>query len=166
MANFFAEAVGAPRGPQNNIFLDWRRMVDDAQASPNAWSEPEAFAAVLFCAATCDGAVNAIEHETLLAIVHRSRALKALNADQLGALNERVLERLRGGRETALEQAASALPAPARLPTFAHALDIVLSDGELSKEEASFLNALAAHLGLERTEIEQVAAVLVMKNAY
>lgn len=168
MADFFVASLGAPRGGGSigANALDWSSLVSNAStASQPVWSVPEAFIAVLFAAATCDGELASVEHEELLALVHRSRALKSLTPQQLGAINVKVAARLRDS-DTALQEACVSLPDEMRLPAFAHALDLVLADGELNEEEADFLNALILHLKLHRDDVERVADVIVMKNQY
>lgn len=162
MADFFAASLG----PAQGNMLDWSRLLEGAAASSEpTWSIPEAFTAILFAAATCDGELATVEHEELLALAHRSRALKTLTAQQLGAVNTKVSARLRDS-DTALVEACAALPEDMRLPAFAHALDLVLADGELNEDEADFLNAIILHLKLHREDVERVADVIVMKNQY
>jgi uncharacterized tellurite resistance protein B-like protein len=162
MADFFAASLG-PRQPAN--VLDWSQLT--AQEAPQAadWTVPEAFLAVLFAAATCDGALASVEHEELLALVHRSRALKTLTPGQLAELNIRIAARLRQD-DAALPGACAALPEDMRLSVFAHALDLVMADGELTVDEADFLNALILNLKLDREGVARVADVITLKNRY
>jgi len=44
-----------------------------------------------------------------------------------------------------------------------HALDLVLADGELTIDEADFLNALILHLKLDRYGVAKVSDVIVLK---
>lgn len=164
MTQFFSEAPGAAPAAQQDTYLDWVRMAQSARAHAPEWSVAEAYFAVLFAAATCDGTLGREEQETLLALVHRSRALKALSTEDLAAVNTAVVERLRQGGDEALANACTALPANLRLPTFAQALDIILCDGELVRAEAAFLNKLVADLQLARADVERVADVLLLKN--
>ena len=87
MSEFFAANLGAP--PKN--VLDWSSLIGVSRLTLGkeavAWSKEEAFLAVLFAAATCDGKLSSEEHEELLALVHRSRVLKVLSTDQLAAIN-------------------------------------------------------------------------------
>lgn len=165
MSEFFAASLG--RAPANA--LDWSSLLQPPRApvgeQPPAWSTPEAFVAVLFSAVTCDGELAAVEHEELLALAHRSRSLKSLSVQELTVLNTRVLDRLRKS-DSSLEEACKALPADMRLSVFAHALDLVLADGELNREEADFLNAIIGYLQLDRDGVQKVADVIVMKNQY
>ncbi len=104
-----------------------------------------------------------MEHEELLALVHRSRALKSLSAKDLSALNTTAARRLREEPD-ALRGACRTVPEDLRLAVFAHALDLVLADGELTEDEADFLNTLILHLGLNRDGVERVSDVIVLKN--
>lgn len=162
MSEFFAANLGARPG-KDNVF-DWARLIA-AQPETESWSVPEAFVAVLFAAVTCDDALAAIEHETLLALAHRSRALKSLAPAELGEINVKIAARLRE-QEAALREACEALPTDMRAATFAHALDLVLADGELNQDEADFLNAIVQHLGLAREDVERIADVIAMKNRF
>lgn len=144
--------------------LDWTAMLD-SQGTPDAWSIPEAFLAILFVAVTCDGDLAAVEHEELLALAHRSRALKTLTVTELAALNVGILERMRRG-EAVLSNACAALPDEMRLPAFAHAFDLVLADGDLNEDEADFLNSLILGLDLHREDIDRIVTVIELKNRF
>lgn len=161
MSEFFAASLGR----EQNV-LDWSRLLaPEAPRTQAGWSTPEAFVAVLLAAVTCDGDLAAIEHEELLALAHRSRALMSLTTRQLSELNVKVIGRLRD-EEEALAQACAAIPEEMRLSLFAHALDLVLADGDLNQDEADFLNALILNLNLDRDGVERVADVITLKNRY
>lgn len=161
MAEFFAAGLGPSTNP-----LSWSSLLtENFRVKPDVWSVPEAFVAVLLAAVISDGEISAAEHEEILALVHRSRALKTLTPEQLGDVNVRVLERLRTS-DDALAAACRALPEEMRAPAFAHALDLVLADGELNEDEADFLNALILALGLDGKQVEHIADVIVLKNRY
>ena len=161
MADFFVASLG-----RDENALDWSQLVAFSASQPrSAWTVPEAFVAILFAAATCDGELAGEEHDALLALVHRSRALKTLNKTQLADVNATVVARLRDNPK-ALKQACAALPQDMRLPVFAHALDLALADGELREEEADFMNTLILELGVDGRDVERIADVIVLKNRY
>jgi uncharacterized tellurite resistance protein B-like protein len=163
MADFFVSTLG--KGTPEET-LDWSQLVGaSASRAPGHWSAPEAFIAVLFAAVGCDGDIAAVEQEELIALVHRSRALKSLSPAQLSEINIRIVERLRDS-EGALREACAALPEEMRLPLFAHALDLVLADGDLTADEADFLNALILYLDLDGKSVEQIAEVMTLKNRF
>jgi uncharacterized tellurite resistance protein B-like protein len=150
------------RGETEPVF-DWPRLLR-ASDPAHAWSPQEALFCVLFCACVCDGGLERIEQETLLALIHRSRALKALGEEELEDLNGAVSAKLHGREDEALGEACQALPPALRLPLFAQALDIILSDGDLTQKESAFLNRLAAYLHLAEADIRRVAEVISLKN--
>lgn len=163
MSEFFAASLGPLQ--QRNAF-DWSRLVaaEPPRAAPG-WIPSEAFMAVLLSAVTCDGEVMEVENEELAALTHRSRALKSLSPAELEELSVRVLKRLCDERD-ALAQACAATPEEMRLPLFAHALDLVLADGELTVDEADFLNALILNLKLDHDGVARVADVIALKNRF
>lgn len=165
MSDFFVSTLGPGNPPKNTLL--WSSLVGEPAPAPAAptWTVPAAFVAVLLAAVTCDGEMAAVEHEEILALTHRSRALKSLTPAQLAALNIQAVSRLRD-EPTALADACAALPEDMRGPVFAHALDLVLADGELTVEEADFLNALILNLKLEREAVSKIADVIVLKNQY
>ena len=165
MSSFFVASLGRTRGEagQENM-LDWSRLLASGAAPAHAaWTIPEAFLAILIAAASCDGEVAAVEREEIVAIVHRSRALKSLSSAQLNQLQDRVTTRLNEA-EGALGEACAALPQDMRLSVFAHALDLVLADGELTEAEADFLNTITRNFGLDGDAVRNVADVMIIKN--
>jgi uncharacterized tellurite resistance protein B-like protein len=167
MSDFFAANL-SPRqtpsiAPENG--LSWGALLETAPDSKSEWTAPEAFLAILFAAVTCDGDLAPVEHEELMALAHRSRALKTVNPKQLAELNISIVERMRRS-DTMLRDACAALPAEMRLSAFSHALDLILADGEINRAEAAFLDQLSGGLDLALSEIERIADVLIAKNRY
>ena len=134
-------------------------------AATTNWAAPEAFLAVLLAAVLSDGELAAVEQEELLALAHRSRALKSLSPSQLNEFSLMVAARLRDEPD-ALQAACAALPEDMRQPLFAHALDLVLADGDLTTDEADFLNTLILSLKLDREDVSRITDVIVLKNRY
>lgn len=165
MSEFFAASLGRQPAGQENVFDFSRLLAPEAPRTQEGWSVPEAFVAVLLAAVTCDGDLAAIEHEELLALAHRSRALMSLTTKQLSEINVKVAARLRDS-DDAFVEACAAIPEEMRLSLFAHAMDLVLADGDLNQDEADFLNALILHLKLDREGVERVADVIMLKNRY
>jgi uncharacterized tellurite resistance protein B-like protein len=165
MDQFFATSLGTPAPGSGNIFLDWGRLIDAGVLKPeHAWSAPEAFLCVLLAAAVCDGEFSADERDMVRVLAHRSRGLNALTAEQLDALQQIVADRLGAGMDLALEAACAALPEEIRLAAFAHALDVALSDGELTESEADLLDTLVQRLDLDTGDVRRVAEIILLKN--
>ncbi|WP_395645674.1 tellurite resistance TerB family protein [Terricaulis sp.] len=165
MSDFFVSKLGSGDPPKNT--LSWSSLVGEPPVAPatKTWTVPAAFVMVLLAAVTCDGEMAEVEHEEILALTHRSRALQSLSPAQIAALNVQAVSRMRD-EPTALADACAALPEDMRPTVFAHALDLVLADGELTIEEADFLNALILNLKLDREIVSKIADVMVLKNQY
>ncbi len=161
VSNIAPDATGSPFG------FDWTGI---GQPKPHpdrtTWSVPEAFLAILFSAAASDGDLAQVESEELMALTHRLRALKGLAPEAVNSIGTAVLARLAAGGETALAQACAALPRDMRPSAFAHALDLVSCDGDLVRDEADFLDALVAALGLDQSLVERIAKIILLKNRY
>jgi uncharacterized tellurite resistance protein B-like protein len=160
MSDFFSESSAREEARRFSDFL--------AKAPPQApggWSVPEAFIAVLIGAVLSDGELAAVEQEELAALAHRSRALRSLSPSQLSEFGLMVAARLRD-EPNALRQACAALPDDMRPSLFAHALDLVLADGELTGDEADFLNTLILNLDLDREDVRRITDIIVLKNRY
>jgi tellurite resistance protein len=160
MSDFFVSKLEAREDPQT----DWFERAPAAASAP--WTSAEAFMAILFSAAASDGEFGVVEHEAFLALRHRSRALKHLDAKAAGAAMSTVLARLEAGGESALAAACAALPQQMRASAFAHALDLISCDGDMLRDEAEFLDALALALELEFDLVQHIASVILLKNKY
>lgn len=165
MPDFLAAGLGANRKNAYHPF-DWSGLFAQAREPDDPWTIPEAFFCILFTAIACDGNVAHLEQEELLALAHRSRALKALTLTELGDVNASVVARMAARPNSALQEACAALPAEMTANVFAHALDLALSDGALAPSEATFLNDLIDALGLDAETVASIANVMVLKNQY
>lgn len=165
MADFFAAGLGSSPKSAYNPF-EWSGLFAQAEEPDDPWTVPEAFFCILFTAVACDGDLGRLEQEELLALAHRSRALKALTITELGDVNASVAARMAARPEQALAEACAALPREMGASVLAHALDLVLCDGALAPAEAAFLNDLIAALGLDAETARRVADVMVLKNQY
>ncbi len=166
MSDFFASNL-ASGAASSNLGFDWTGIGQpNPQADCAAWSVPEAFLAILFSAAASDGNLAQVESEELMALTHRLHALKGLGPKAVDSMGVAVLARLAVGGETALAEACAALPRDMRPSAFAHALDLVSCDGGLVRDEADFLDALVAALGLSQNLVERIAEIILLKNRY
>lgn len=160
MADFFA-----PSRSREEALRFSDLLATDAPHAAAGWLAPEAFIAVLIGAVLSDGELAAVEQEELMALAHRSRALRSLSPNQLSEFGLMVAARLRD-EPNALSDACAALPEDMRLSLFAHALDLVLADGELTTDEADFLNTLILNLKLDRDDVSRITDIIVLKNRY
>ncbi len=141
------------------------KLADQFRHKKSDWSIPEAFLGILLAAAYADNSLAPEEVEELKALAMRSRALKALAPNELSAANKVADERLRT-RSNGLQEACETLPADMCLPVFAHCVDLILSDGELLKPEAEFLDNLAPMLDIDPDSARRVMEVMLLKNQY
>jgi uncharacterized tellurite resistance protein B-like protein len=165
MLGYFSFSPASPstaRGETQPIF-DWAGMVETATPG-SSWTLQEALLGVLFSAAVCDGSLDRVEQDVMLALIHRSRALKSLDDEELEDLNASISAKLHGRETECLEEACKVVPVPLRLPIFAQALDIILADGDLTQRESAFLNRIAAYLQLAEADVQRVAEVIILKN--
>lgn len=152
----------------SHLFIDW--LDNDAlpKQAPICWPEnavkmpaAEAVLAVLFFAAASDGVSKPAESEALQAFTRRWSARSVLREKNITALNYAALKWLSGDR--ALENACAAIPEALRPAVFANAIEICLIDGNLKREEAEFLDALAEALGMPDEEAKRIAEVVALK---
>lgn len=141
------------------------KLSDKFRFKNTGWTIPEAFLCVLISSAMADGDFNVEERDTIMILARRSRALRALSPADLSAANDAVNERMHN-RPNALDEACATLPADMCLPVFAHAVDIILSDGELLQTEAQYLESLIGKLDLNADEARRVMEVLLLKGTY
>lgn len=147
----------------NSSPFDADKLADRLKHRNTEWSIPEAFLGVLVSAAMADGALDPSEGRLIQTLVGRSRAMKASNQD-LGKLNDKVNRLLQS--PDGLRHACETLPADMTLPVFAHCVDIVLSDGQLLKVEADYLDNLRKMLDIDEAHAKRVMEVLLLKAQY
>ncbi len=145
--------------------FDVNKLADKFKHRNTGWSIPEAYLCILFSAAMADGTFDGAESETIKLAVSQSRAMTALSPQDLAAANNSVNQRLQQNPNS-LQEACQTLPADMCLPVFAHCVDIILSDGQLLKGEAEWLQQLMALLDIEPDNGRRVMEVLLMKAQY
>jgi uncharacterized tellurite resistance protein B-like protein len=145
--------------------FDIEKLANKFRYRNTGWSIPEAYLCLLFAAAMADGTFAGAEGETIKNAVSRSRAMAALNPQDLATANNAVNQRLQQN-PSALEEACQTLPAEMCLPVFAHCVDIILTDGQLLKAEAEFLERLMKLLDIEPDNGRRVMEVMLMKAQY
>lgn len=145
--------------------FDVDKLADRFRHRNTGWTIPEAFLAILLSAAIADGSLNEEEGQTIQAVARRSRALSSLAPADLARANDSVNERLQA-RPAALQEACETLPADMCMPVFAHCVEIILSDGQLLKTEADFLQNLATLLDITPENSRRIMEVLLLKAQY
>lgn len=145
--------------------FDVDKLANKFRYKNTGWSIPEAYLCLLFSAAMADGSFSGPEGEEIKQAVSRSRAMTSLSPPDLANANNSVNQRLQQN-PNALDEACQTLPAEMCLPVFAHCVEIILSDGQLLKSEADFLQSLTTKLDIEPDNARRVMEVLLMKAQY
>lgn len=86
-----------------------------------------------------------------------------------GETVDRLIETVRGrivedGMSTVLQQAARTVPARLRPSAFAVAVDLMLADTTLDREERQFVTRLATDLKIHATLADDILRVMLIKN--
>ncbi|MGK7928687.1 MAG: tellurite resistance TerB family protein [Spirulina sp.] len=125
----------------------------------------DAFAAIMLLVVAADGYLADDEMRLLNTVLGRMRLFRSYSVDVLRKMFDTLSGTLRREGGTALFEAALAtLPHDLYDTTFAIATDLVLSDGEVSKEEEELLGSLHRALNIPQDQVNQIIQVMVIKN--
>lgn len=127
------------------------------------FTPPEALVAVSWCAATADGVLDGEELETLSEHLASCNALGRFGDDELhAALEKAEAVAAREGDAALLKRAADALPADLRATAFYWAADLVMADGSYGPDEARFVEAMRATLGVPLDLAARILDVILL----
>jgi tellurite resistance protein len=125
----------------------------------------QALVTVLVTAANANQHVSPQEAERAYHIIWFMRRFRSRSGAAIDRLVLAVRDRLEAeGEDEVLRQAARALPARLRAPSFAVAADLMLADGRLERAERAFLKALASALKLKPAAADEILRVIRIKN--
>lgn len=131
-----------------------------------ALSTDHALLAVLLAAANANAHVSPAEAERAYHIIWFMRRFRRRSGESVDRLILAVRDRLEAeGEEELLRHAARVLPAKLRTSAFAVAVDLMLADGTLEREERRFTKVLAAALKLPPATAAEIVRVMRIKNA-
>ncbi len=132
---------------------------------PQALNDIECLAGVGLCAMHADGVISGDEDELLW---ERLLALPACADVDEAALREIIIQLdargRRDGDDTLLAACAEELPARLRPTAYYLATEILSSDGEVAKEEHTFLKRAQGLLGVSDEDARRIAAVAAIRN--
>ena len=121
--------------------------------------------AVLLAAANANQHVSPAEAERAYHIIWFMRRFRRKSGDAVDRLILAVRDRLEAeGEDALLRAAARVLPAKLRASAFAVAVDLMLADGKLERDERAFLRRLAAAVKLPETQANEIVRVMRIKN--
>lgn len=110
--------------------------------------------------------VSAAEGARAQNIIWSMRRFRERSGDDVNRLIDRMRDRIEAqGAPAIMKQAALGIPVPVRPAAFAVAADLVLADGTLEQAERTFLQSLAAELGVARALSRQILSVIQLKNS-
>lgn len=152
-------------GSRSTPNFDLDSLLQDYRARGRAGIPiPEAMMCILLSAARADGKVVDQEQAALDAIMRQSKILRKLSPDAVVKMNANVEKHLE--QQHALQDACESLPTDMRLPIFAYAIEIVLSDGIWHPAEAEFLTRVVAYMRLDVDEARRMIESMMVKNKY
>lgn len=120
---------------------------------------------IVIAAVKADGDVDDEEYYRVKSMCARSPIFAQNTADQDNALiafADDVTSRL--GTEDAILKAGRALKMPQRETALAFAVDVVLADGIVSREEESFIEMLVAKLEITPAVAQTVIGATIIRN--
>ena len=136
------------------------------QASAKGLSQQEALVSLLIASARADGSVSAHEANSIEHVVAGMKLFRGLSHEELQKVFATAAERIKGqGIGNVVQTAAAIVPAELGGTAFAVAVDLMLSDGELSPKEEAFVDDLRTLLNVQRDTAAKIIDVLVVKNA-
>lgn len=143
------------------------KLKDSHRYRDLGWTIPEAYLALLFLAADADGQFNPEERLEIETTARRAPALRALMArGELGAHEQSALMKISQNKEAALSEACQTIPSDMVLSVFAHCVDLMLADGDFSKVEQDWVEALYPRLDIPEAHARRIVEVLLLKGRY
>ncbi|MDJ0921572.1 MAG: tellurite resistance TerB family protein [Henriciella sp.] len=137
----------------------------DNVPSANDWSIAEAYMCLLLEAIFADDIVAPAEQEYMKALVKRCKTFAGMSENELARINMTVMER-RTERPDCVKEACMALPPGMHKTIFAHAIDIVLADGEMHPRERDFLDNLMQTMDISPETARNIMQVIFDKNRF
>ncbi len=137
----------------------------------------EAFLAILIGAARADGELDPQEAQEIAALVSRTRAFSGQTQQQIAQQQKYISARIEAEAMADVLSAACATilsqqgeePTVARAraeSVFAHAVDLVLTDGLVNQHEKEYIEELADELSIDRSRALQIVSVMELKNSF
>lgn len=143
------------------------KLADRFRYRDLGWTIPEAYLAILFLAADADGQFKQEEREEIEITARRSPALRALLLNnELGPHEQSALNKIAQDKQAALNEACLTLPEDMCLSVFAHCVDLMLADGDFSKSEQEWIEALYPKLAISEEYARRIVEVLLLKGRY
>lgn len=120
---------------------------------------------MLLTAADANRHISPAEAERAYHLIWFMRRFRRKSGEAVDRLLLSVKDRLdRDGEAALLAAAARVLPAALRASAFAVAVDLMLADGKIERDERAFIRRLAATLKISTEHADEVVRVMRVKN--
>ena len=121
--------------------------------------------AVLIAAMDANRHVSRDEAARVHHIIWSMQRFRRKSGETVNRLIDTVRERMEDdGTPAVLHDAARTIPPALRQPAFAVAVDTMLSDNRLEREERQFVRRLAAELKIRPAAADRIVRVMLVKN--
>ena len=125
----------------------------------------ESFAAIILIAVATDGYAKQEEMMLLNTILGQMKLFRSYSADVISKMFDNILGLLiEQGSSPVLDAAFKSLPRDLYDTVFANVADLVLADGQVTKEEQDLLDSLYRALEIPEHMAVQIINVMLIKN--
>ncbi|MBD2594249.1 tellurite resistance TerB family protein [Nostoc spongiaeforme FACHB-130] len=136
------------------------RTQNDVTLSP-----AEAFAAITLASVAADGYLTDEEVQTMMASLSRMHLFRSYPNDVVRRMFDKLCGMIkRQGFDDFIKTAIAALPHDLYDTAFAVATDLILADGQVTKEEEDLLNVLWSNLEIPDETARSIVNVMIIKN--
>ena len=113
---------------------------------------------LMIISAAVDGKIDVREQEAIVRILTQNNQTPPLSNGQLASIQDQLVQRFKDGetRESVLTQAAQSLDDNGRHLAYAIAVEVVMSDGQLTTGEADYLCEQRTILALNPDKVEKI----------
>lgn len=144
------------------LFDAFRKTAEKTQTT---LGPAEAFAAIMLLVVASDGYLADDEVRLLNVTLNRMKLFRSYSDDVMRRMFDNLCNILkREGGDKLFNAAVATLPHDLYDTTFAIATDLVLADGEVTKEEEEMLSSLCRALELPENLVNDVIRVMMIKN--
>ncbi|OCQ92891.1 Tellurite resistance protein TerB [Nostoc sp. MBR 210] len=128
-------------------------------------SPAEAFAAITLASVAADGYLTDEEVQTMMASLSRMHLFRSYPNDVVRRMFDKLCGMIkRQGFDNFIKTAIAALPHDLYDTAFAVATDLILADGQVTKEEEDLLNVLWSNLEIPDETARSIVNVMIIKN--
>lgn len=128
-------------------------------------SPAEAFAGILLVATAADGYIAKEEAQIVVSTLHRMQLFQGYPADHLSRMINKLMRIIQTqSSDKLLKFSIDSLPEYLHATAFSIATDIVLADGEVTRQEEAILSKLSNALRISQETVNKIIEVMIIKN--